>query len=172
MGRGRRRYAGAHRQSLARAVRFGRRDHRPGWRRGHPLPARLRPAHRRARGMAGTHRHEHRGGAAACLRRAARRHVHQAALITHPRDPEPTMAGATHATLNDLPESARGQLIDLLNQRLASFDVRNRLAIAEPDDLADTDVIDICTEILRGVDKWLWFVEAQADGATATARAR
>src|SRR2546423_11797247 len=34
MGRGRRRYAGAHRQSLARAVRFGRRDHRPGWRRG------------------------------------------------------------------------------------------------------------------------------------------
>jgi len=29
------------------------------------------------------------------------------------------MAGATHATLNDLPESARGQVIDLLNQRLA-----------------------------------------------------
>src|SRR5437763_17063164 len=33
--------------------------------------------------------------------------------------PEPTMAGATHATLNDLPESTRGQVIDLLNQRLA-----------------------------------------------------
>src|SRR5437588_12485419 len=29
------------------------------------------------------------------------------------------MAGATHATLNDLPESTRGQVIDLLNQRLA-----------------------------------------------------
>ncbi len=29
------------------------------------------------------------------------------------------MSGATHATLNDLPESTRGQVIDLLNQRLA-----------------------------------------------------
>src|SRR5947199_6441918 len=29
------------------------------------------------------------------------------------------MAGATHPTLNDIPESTRGQVIDLLNQRLA-----------------------------------------------------
>src|SRR5437660_6555618 len=29
------------------------------------------------------------------------------------------MAGATHTRLNDLPESTRGQVIDLLNQRLA-----------------------------------------------------
>ena len=165
------------------------------------------------------------------------------------------MSGATHATLNDLPESARGQVIDLLNQRLAdaidlelqakqahwnvkgpqfialhklfdeihaaadeyvdllaerivqlggvaegvtaivaerselpqypinissgeehvwalsnalaSFGERIRRAIDETDELGDTDATDICTEISRGVDKWLWFVEAHADGATA-----
>lgn len=165
------------------------------------------------------------------------------------------MAGATHATLNDLPESTRSQVIDLLNQRLAdaidlqlqskqahwnvkgpqfialhklfdeihaaadeyadlvaerivqlggvaegvtaivaerselpqypinissgeehvwalsnalaSFGERIRRAIDETDELGDTDATDICTEISRGVDKWLWFVEAHADGATA-----
>ncbi len=165
------------------------------------------------------------------------------------------MAGATHATLNDVPESTRGQVIDLLNQRLAdaidlelqskqahwnvkgpqfialhklfdeihaaadeyvdllaerivqlggvaegitaivaerselpqypinissgeehvwalsnalaSFGERIRRAIDETDELGDTDATDICTEISRGVDKWLWFVEAHADGATA-----
>jgi starvation-inducible DNA-binding protein len=167
------------------------------------------------------------------------------------------MAGATHATLNDLPESTRSQVIDLLNQRLAdaidlqlqskqahwnvkgpqfialhklfdeihaaadeyvdllaerivqlggvaegvtgivaerselpqypinissgeehvwalsnalaSFGERIRRAIDETDELGDTDATDICTEISRGVDKWLWFVEAHADGATAAA---
>lgn len=165
------------------------------------------------------------------------------------------MAGTTHATLNDLPESTRSQVIDLLNQRLAdaidlelqskqahwnvkgpqfialhklfdeihaaadeyvdllaerivqlggvaegitaivaerselpqypinissgeehvwalsnalaSFGERIRRAIDETDELGDTDATDICTEISRGVDKWLWFVEAHADGATA-----
>jgi starvation-inducible DNA-binding protein len=169
------------------------------------------------------------------------------------------MAGATHATLNDLPESTRSQVIDLLNQRLAdaidlelqskqahwnvkgpqfialhklfdeihaaadeyvdllaerivqlggvaegvtaivaerselpqypinissgeehvwalsnalaSFGERIRRAIDETDELGDTDATDICTEISRGVDKWLWFVEAHADGATAGAAA-
>jgi len=57
------------------------------------------------------------------------------------------MAGTTYETLNDLPESARGQVIDAT------------------DDLGDRDSADICTEISRGVDKWLWFVEAHAEGA-------
>src|SRR6266705_7110922 len=163
------------------------------------------------------------------------------------------MAGATYQTLNDLPESARGQVIDLLNERLAdaidletqtkqahwnvkgpqfialhklfddideaveeyvdllaervvqlggiaegtsaivaertelpqypinistgeehvwalsnalaNFGGRIRRAIDETDDLGDVDSADICTEISRGVDKWLWFVEAHAEGA-------
>jgi starvation-inducible DNA-binding protein len=165
------------------------------------------------------------------------------------------MAGTTHPTLNDLPESTRGQVIDLLNQRLAdaidlqlqakqahwnvkgpqfialhklfdevneaveeyvdllaervvqlggiaegtsatvserselpqyplnissgeehvwalsnalaSFGERIRRAIDEVDELGDADATDICTEISRGVDKWLWFVEAHAAGAGA-----
>src|SRR5438132_4741558 len=167
------------------------------------------------------------------------------------------MAGATHTTLNDLPESTREQVFDQLNQRmtdaidhelqskqahwnvkgpqfialhklfdeihaaadeyvdllaerivqlggvaegitaivaerselpqypinissgeehvwalsnaLASFGERIRRAIDETDELGDTDATDICTEISRGVDKWLWFVEAHADGTTAAA---
>ncbi len=163
------------------------------------------------------------------------------------------MASTTFQTLNDLPESARGQVIDLLNQRLAdaidlqlqtkqahwnvkgpqfialhklfddidgaveeyvdllaervvqlggiaegtsaivaertelpqypinistgeehvwalsnalaNFGGRIRRAIDETDDLGDVDSADICTEISRGVDKWLWFVEAHAEGA-------
>jgi len=162
------------------------------------------------------------------------------------------MASVTHPTLNDIPESARGQVIDLLNQRLADaidlqlqakqahwnvkgphfialhklfdeihgaadeyvdllaervvqlggiaegtsaivaerselpqypinistgeervlavsnalarFGERMRRAIDETDELGDTDATDICTEISRGVDKWLWFVEAHAEG--------
>src|SRR6266568_220288 len=163
------------------------------------------------------------------------------------------MADVTYQTLNDLPESARGQVIDLLNERLAdaidletqtkqahwnvkgpqfialhklfdeiseaveeyvdllaervvqlggvaegtartvaerselpeypltistgeehvwalsnalaSFGERIRRAIDETDDLGDDDGTDICTQISRGVDKWLWFVEAHAEGA-------
>src|SRR5438105_441311 len=167
--------------------------------------------------------------------------------------PERTMAGATHPTLNDLPESTRGQVIDLLNQRLAdaidlelqakqahwnvkgpqfialhklfdeindavveyvdllaervvqlggtaegtarvvaerselpeypltistgeehvwalssalsNFGERIRRAIDQTADLGDVDSSDICTEISRGTDKWLWFVESHAEGA-------
>ena len=34
------------------------------------------------------------------------------------------------------------------------------LAIDEANELSDADTADIFTEISRGVDKWLWFVEA------------
>src|SRR5256886_2100057 len=122
MGRGRRRYAGAHRQSFARAVRFWRRDHRPGWRRGHPLPAGLGPADRRARGVAGTHRHEYRGGAAARLRRAARRHVHQAALITYSRDrSRPCQARRTQRSTTSPNPPAAGR-----STRRTSWETRTR----------------------------------------------
>ena len=163
------------------------------------------------------------------------------------------MAGATHPTLNDLPESTRGQVIDLLNQRLADaidlelqakqahwnvkgpqfialhklFDEINedveeyvdllaervvqlggiaegtvgvvaerstlvdyplglssgaqhvaalsdalaafgrtvRVGIEEMNELEDAGSADILIEISRGVDKWLWFVEAHQQRA-------
>ena len=38
------------------------------------------------------------------------------------------------------------------------------LTIEKMNDLSDADSADILTEISRGVDKWLWFVEAHRQG--------
>jgi starvation-inducible DNA-binding protein len=48
---------------------------------------------------------------------------------------------------------------------LAAFGKLARAGIDQADELGDKDTADIFTEISRGVDKWLWFVEAhlQAD---------
>ena len=35
-----------------------------------------------------------------------------------------------------------------------------RKANAEADELGDLDTADLFTEVSRGMDKWLWFVEA------------
>ena len=43
---------------------------------------------------------------------------------------------------------------------LSTFGQEARGTIAEADDLDDADTADLFTEISRGVDKWLWFVEA------------
>jgi starvation-inducible DNA-binding protein len=47
-----------------------------------------------------------------------------------------------------------------LSAALAAFGARVRFAIEETDELEDAVSADICTEIARGTDKWLWFVEA------------
>ena len=49
---------------------------------------------------------------------------------------------------------------DALSTALASFGASARRAIAQSDQLGDADTTDIFTEISRGTDKWLWFVEA------------
>jgi hypothetical protein len=48
---------------------------------------------------------------------------------------------------------------------LAAFGKLARAGIGEADALGDKDSADVFTEISRGVDKWLWLVEAhlQAD---------
>ena len=47
-----------------------------------------------------------------------------------------------------------------LSDALAQFGRTARIGIGEMDDLGDADSADILTEISRGLDKWLWFVEA------------
>jgi len=52
------------------------------------------------------------------------------------------------------------QHVDALSTVLAAYGKLARAAIDEADKLGDADTADIFTEISRGVDKWLWFVEA------------
>lgn len=52
------------------------------------------------------------------------------------------------------------QHVDALSSALATYGKLARAAIDEADKLGDKDTADIFTEISRGVDKWLWFLEA------------
>jgi starvation-inducible DNA-binding protein len=49
-----------------------------------------------------------------------------------------------------------------LSDALAQFGRTARIGIEEMNELEDADSADILTEISRGIDKWLWFVEAHA----------
>ena len=55
--------------------------------------------------------------------------------------------------------------VEALSSALAAFGKAARKAIDEANDLADLNTADLFTEVSRGMDKWLWFVEAhlQAD---------
>lgn len=49
-----------------------------------------------------------------------------------------------------------------LSQAIATFGKLIRQTIDQANELKDADTADICTEISRGADKYLWFVEAHA----------
>jgi DNA-binding ferritin-like protein len=53
-----------------------------------------------------------------------------------------------------------GQAPNPLSSALAAFGQSARKAIDEANNLGDLETADIFTEISRGIDKWLWFVEA------------
>ncbi|HTK83149.1 MAG TPA: DNA starvation/stationary phase protection protein Dps [Bacteroidota bacterium] len=55
--------------------------------------------------------------------------------------------------------------IGAVSSALADFGKEVRRSIAEADQLDDAGTADIFTEISRGTDKWLWFVEAHAQAA-------
>jgi starvation-inducible DNA-binding protein len=50
--------------------------------------------------------------------------------------------------------------VEALSSALAAFGKGARRGIDQADELGDADTADIFTEISRGTDKWLWFVEA------------
>lgn len=52
--------------------------------------------------------------------------------------------------------------VNAVSIALAAFGHAVRSSINEADDLEDADTTDIFTEVSRGIDKWLWFVEAHA----------
>ncbi len=50
--------------------------------------------------------------------------------------------------------------VDALSTVLAAFAKSARKAIDDTDAMGDKDTADLFTEVSRGIDKWLWFVEA------------
>jgi starvation-inducible DNA-binding protein len=59
------------------------------------------------------------------------------------------------------PAGASGmEHVTALSSALAAFGKAARKAIAKSSELDDDDSADVFTEISRGTDKWLWFVEA------------
>jgi starvation-inducible DNA-binding protein len=69
---------------------------------------------------------------------------------------------AQRTTLTPYPvgASAERDHLEALSSALAVYGRSVRRAIDESDELGDKDTADIFTSILRGVDKYLWFVEA------------
>ncbi len=51
--------------------------------------------------------------------------------------------------------------VEALSSALAAFGKSARKAIDDANDLGDLDTADLFTEVSRGIDKWLWFVEAR-----------
>jgi starvation-inducible DNA-binding protein len=50
--------------------------------------------------------------------------------------------------------------VEALSTALACFGKGARKAIDAANELGDLDTADLFTEVSRGIDKWLWFVEA------------
>src|ERR1700758_1918229 len=50
--------------------------------------------------------------------------------------------------------------VETLSSALAAFGKAARKAIVQSNELGDLDTADLFTEVSRGIDKWLWFVEA------------
>jgi len=68
---------------------------------------------------------------------------------------------SARSTLREYPAVSEGrQHVEAVSVALSTFGQGVRKAIDQSDRLGDKDTADLFTEISRGVDKWLWFVEA------------
>ena len=52
--------------------------------------------------------------------------------------------------------------VEAVARALSTFGQEARATIDEADELEDADTADLFTEVSRGIDKWLWFVEAHS----------
>jgi starvation-inducible DNA-binding protein len=71
---------------------------------------------------------------------------------------------AKRSTLSEYPLqiSSGKDHVAALTAALAAFGKSVRQAISDADRIGDADTTDLFTEISRGIDKWLWFVEAHS----------
>jgi starvation-inducible DNA-binding protein len=63
--------------------------------------------------------------------------------------------------------SAGADHIAALSDALAGFGRTARIGIEEMNELEDAGTADVLTEISRGIDQWLWFVEAHHQDSVA-----
>jgi starvation-inducible DNA-binding protein len=52
--------------------------------------------------------------------------------------------------------------VKAVSRALSTFGRETRISIEEANALEDADTADLFTEVSRGIDKWLWFVEAHS----------
>ena len=71
------------------------------------------------------------------------------------------MAAARSRLVEYSPEIAEGAAhVEGVARALSTFGQEVRGSIEEANTLDDADTADLFTEVSRGIDKWLWFVEA------------
>ena len=64
------------------------------------------------------------------------------------------------------PEISEGMAhVEAVARALSTFGQEARNTIDDANELDDADTADLFTEISRGIDKWLWFVEAHSQAA-------
>ena len=55
--------------------------------------------------------------------------------------------------------------VEAVARALSTFGQEIRASIDEANELDDADTADLFTEVSRGIDKWLWFVEAHSQAS-------
>ena len=75
---------------------------------------------------------------------------------------------AARSSLIDYPLaiSTGAEHVAALSDSLAQFGRTVRLGIEEMQDLTDAGSADLMTQVSRGIDQWLWFVEAHQQART------
>lgn len=73
---------------------------------------------------------------------------------------------ARASSLPDYPSAVTGHdHVEAVASVLAAYGQKVRHGIDQAAELRDADTADLFTEVSRGVDKWLWFVEAHLQAA-------
>jgi starvation-inducible DNA-binding protein len=68
---------------------------------------------------------------------------------------------AKRSALAEYPKAVDGRgHVEALSSALAAFGAAARKGIDQANEFGDLDTADLFTEVSRGIDKWLWFVEA------------
>jgi len=74
-------------------------------------------------------------------------------------------AGRSHLEEYPLTIADGSAHVEAVAKALSTFGHEARNSIDQADELGDADTSDLFTEVSRGIDKWLWFVEAHSQAA-------